>query len=382
MIVTDYLGFKPGRHEGKVTGLAAHGDPSRAYASMAEALSYRPDRMDFHSRVIPEAIDECSFVKGAKGQLHWFKGAWAGFSREDIAAAAQQRLEDVVVPYVRDAVRLTGEPRVALAGGVFANVSLNRRIRELPEVEGVWVQPAMTDGGLAVGAALALSFDDPRHRPSSGHHPLQHVYLGPSWDDARIVQSLDAAGIAHEHRPDIAEDIAAALEQGLVVGHFDGALEFGPRALGHRSVLVAPTDPGINDRLNQRLHRTEFMPFAPAIQEEHAADMLQGWQPDHAAARFMTVTYEVTERFRELAPAAVHVDGTARPQVVRREQSPRLWEIIERYRQRTGIPAVINTSFNMHEEPIVGSPEDAIRSWREGAVDVLVMGERWVQAGS
>ena len=265
-----------------------------------------------HDEVIPEAIDECSFVKGAKGKLRWFERAWAGFSMEDIAAAAQKRLEDVVLPFVRDAVRLTGEPRIALAGGVFANVSLNRLIRELPEVGGIWIHPAMTDGGLAAGAALALTFNDERHRANSTHQPLEHAFLGPSFDEGQIAQALDQAGIAYERRERIEEDIASALEKGLVVGHFDGALEYGPRALGNRTVLVTPTDPSINDTLNQRLKRTEFMPFAPAIQEEHAGEMLEGWQTDHAAARFMTTTYKVTERLgirRTNSSRSVH-EGT------------------------------------------------------------------------
>ena len=378
MIVTDLLGFTPGRHEGKVTGMAALGDPDRAYSTMVELLSYRPERLDFFSKAIPAAMDRYSFVRGRDAALDAFRAAWAPFQREDIAAAAQRRFEDVVVPFVRDAVRLCGGRKVALAGGVFANVSLNRRIMELPEVDNVFVHPNMTDGGLSVGAALQAYHEQAWPKNGYSPAPMEHVLLGPSWSEAELRQVLDGAGLSYEARQDIAGDIAAAIQAGRVVGNFDGRMEYGPRALGNRSILVSPADASINQRLNDRLRRTEFMPFAPVIQEEHAARCLQGWEHDQVAARFMTITYRVTDEFSELCPASVHVDGTARPQVVRQRDNWRLWEIVEAHRRLTGLPAVINTSFNMHEEPIVCSPEDAVRAFLAGAVDILALGPYWV----
>ena len=378
MIVTDLLGFTPGRHEGKITGMAALGDPTRAYPTMEAFLSYRPERLDFLSTAIPTAMDRYSFVRGRDAALDAFRDAWAPFRREDIAAAAQQRFEDVVVPFVRDAVRLAGGRRVALAGGVFANVSLNRRIMELPEVDNVFIHPNMTDGGLSVGAALQAYHAQASPKNGYTPAPMQDVLLGPGWSKEELRQALETAGLPHELRQDIPKDIAGAILAGKVVGHFDGRMEYGPRALGNRSILVSPADSTINQRLNDRLRRTEFMPFAPVIQEENAARCLQGWVEDHVAARFMTITYKVTDEFRDLCPAAVHLDGTARPQVVRRQDNPRLWEIVKEHWRLTGLPAVINTSFNMHEEPIVCSPEDAIRAFNAGAVDILAMGPYWV----
>jgi len=378
MIVTDLLGFTPGRHEGKVTGMAALGDPARAYSTMATFLSYRPERLDFFSSAIPAAMDRYSFVRGRDAALDAFRDAWSPFRREDIAAAAQLRFEDVVVPFVRDAVRLCGERKVALAGGVFANVSLNRRIMELPEVDNVFVHPNMTDGGLSVGAALQAYHDETKPLNSYTPVPMTDVFLGLGWTEAELRHALEQSGLPYELRQDIEEDIGGAISEGKVVGNFDGRMEYGPRALGNRSILVSPADATINQRLNDRLRRTEFMPFAPVIQEEHAAHCLQAWDEEHVAARFMTITYRVTDEFQKLCPAAVHVDGTARPQVVRRQDNPRLWEIVEAHRRLTGSPAVINTSFNMHEEPIVCSPEDAIRAFLSGAVDILAMGPYWV----
>ena len=376
MIVTALLGYRPGRHEGKVTGLAALGDPARLRDSMARVLWYRRDELDFGSRMLPRAIDASRFTRGRIDGLEPFRTLWEGAAPEDLAAAAQERLETVVLPYVRDAVRRTGLPDVAVAGGVFANVRLNQRIRELPEVRGLWVHPAMTDAGLATGAALhvervlAGGTRDPR--------PLRHAFLGHEPTENEIVAAIGRRSMSTKRPDDLAGRVVDQLAAGKVVAVVRGAMEYGPRALGHRTILASPEDAGINDRLNARLRRTEFMPFAPIVAEERAATCFRGWHLDHAAARFMTVTYDVEPVLQDRAPAVVHVDGTARPQIVRRQDEPFIHEVLVRWEQRTGIPALINTSFNIHEEPIVCTAEDALRALEQGAVDGLVLGSWWV----
>jgi len=377
MIVTDHLGFKPGRHEGKITGLAGFGDPSRAYPSMEKILWYLPGDLDFRGPPIARAINECSFVKGKKGALNYFKKEWADFTREEIAAAAQKRLVDVMLPFIRDAVALTGYRRLALAGGVFANVALNHRIAELPGINGVYVHPNMGDGGLATGAALWMERE--MDGSTAPPNPYSNMYLGPDFCDAEIQLALAEAGLQYSQPADLVGDIAKALDEERIVGHFHGAMEYGPRALGNRSILASARDVTLNNRLNTRLRRTEFMPFAPIIQEEHAKDYLEGWDTSHQASRYMTITYRVTERCRREVPAVVHVDGTARPQVVSKADNERVWRILDAYRQRTGIPVLVNTSFNLHEEPIICSPGDAVRAFRQGAVDVLIIGNKWVE---
>ncbi len=294
--------------------------------------------------------------------------------------AAQKRLEDIVLPFVNDALNLTGEGRVALAGGVFANVKLNQRILELPNVEEIYIHPNMTDGGLATGAALFAYYRHFDNDEKRGPRFIGTVLLGPHFDDKRIEKALNKYGIGFRKVDRIEEEIASAIHSNRIVGHFHGRMEYGPRALGNRSILASPADPEINTYLNDRLHRTEFMPFAPAILEDYADSYLKGWKPDHVASRFMTITYEVTDEFVDKAPAAVHVDNTARPQIVRKNDNSRFYKIIGEYFKSSGIPLVINTSFNMHEEPIVCTPEDAIRSYQEGAVDVLVMNDFWIES--
>lgn len=409
MVVTEYLGFTPGRHEGKITGLAAHGDPDHAYASMEQIIQYRPGGLDFVAG--PVAREFFQVIRGRPNRrdaqwrppggssgrhaaqglpgyrpdnhigLHEFRRLWAGFSREDIAAAAQKRFEDVIAAYVSDAIRLVGSNHLAVAGGCFANVRLNQRLAELPEVDGIHVHPNMGDGGLSVGAALLRHHEKrARDRKVYRHRTWRNVYLGPEYTEESIADAMEKSGLTSKHLTDedLVEQAASALHQGLVIGWFQGRMEYGPRALGHRSLLAAAVDASTPDALNGRLGRTEFMPFAPIIMEEHAREWFPAWRPDHSAARFMTITYEVEPRLAHRVPAVVHVDATARPQVLGPNDDALLHRVLHRYHERTGIPLLINTSFNMHEEPIVCTPADAVSAFCRGAADVLVAGSVWV----
>lgn len=409
MIVTEYLGFMPGRHEGKITGLAAHGDPYRAYKTMEQVIRYRPGKLDFVAGPVAEeffnvirsgpgtrtrqwysqeqwteaqrAHSKNAYVPSEDRGLAFFRRLWAGYSREDLAAAAQKRFEDVIAAFVVDAVRRVGEPNLALAGGCFANVQLNQRLLELPEVDSVYIHPNMSDGGLSAGAALLLHHRrrEKRRRPYA-HRPWEHVYLGPGFSVADVSAALADRGAEFRKPDDVAEEVAHALVAGQVVALFQGRMEYGPRALGNRSLLAAAVDPAMPDRLNGRLGRTEFMPFAPIVLEEKAHRWFPRWEPTCAASRFMTITYDVEPELSRRVPAVVHVDGTARPQVVGRNDNRLLHAILKRYQALTGLPVLINTSFNMHEEPIVCSPEDAVSAFYRGAADILVMEGCWVEA--
>ncbi|MDD9871714.1 MAG: hypothetical protein OXU41_09400 [Gammaproteobacteria bacterium] len=381
MILTQYLGFTPGRHEGKVTGLAAHGNPAKAYRAMRRVIRYRKGKLDFSTPLVAEEF--FNVIRGGRAErrsqqnagLRKFRKLWAPFSPEDIAAAGQARFEDVICDYVRDAVALAGRRNLVVAGGCFANVRLNQKIMELPEVNGVYVHPNMGDGGLSAGAAL-LHHHKNAARRGYAQKPWPDVYLGPAYSMAEIEAALRAGGVAFEKiRPaDVAGAAAKNLASGKIVAWFHGRMEYGPRALGNRSILAAADNPGMPGRLNSRLGRTDFMPFAPVILDEHAGGWLDGWERNHTASRFMTVTYNINPRKRALIPAVVHVDGTARPQVLTKQCNPLLHQVITRYYQLTGIPLLINTSFNMHEEPIVCSPADAIESFKRGAADLLFIG--------
>jgi carbamoyltransferase len=353
--ITAICGFHHMKHGGKITGLAAYGDPkARAYEVMAEALVV--DGMTIRSALDPVRM------------AHRLQG----LSREDIAATAQRRLEEVLTALVQRSIRQTGLRRVALAGGVFANVRLNQRVADLPECEAVYVFPAMGDEGLALGAALQAAGQRARLQPAR----LEHVYLGPECADGEVETALQQEGVEYRKlgEPALAQEVTDLLAGGKVVGLFRGRMEFGPRALGHRSVLYQTTDATVNDWLNKRLRRTEFMPFAPVTLDEHADRCYLGLATRRHAARFMTITCDCTDWMKRVSPAVVHVDGTARPQLVTPEVEPFLADVLRRYQEKTGIPSLINTSFNMHEEPIVCRPLDAIRAFRRGPLDGLAIG--------
>jgi carbamoyltransferase len=354
--VTQALGFKPNRHEGKIVGLAAFGDPSKLYAEIRSRFDL--DHEDFFR------------FKSAADPL-FEKHLVDRYSREDIAAAYQRVLEDVATLFVSKWVRKTGVNKVVCAGGVFANVKMNQRIMEIPELEQVFVFPAMSDGGVGVGAALALYSDLRGLEPAR----LPNVYLGPDYSSRQLEDALRASGLPFRHSKHVEADIADLLVANKVVARFNGGMEFGPRALGNRSILYPALEPDVNKWLNARLKRTEFMPFAPVTLDDHANELYENIDRVRYTAQFMTVTTDCTPLMKQQSPAAVHVDGTARPQLVKEEINPSLHRILREYHQRTGIPTLINTSYNMHEEPIVCSPEDAIRAFQDGRLEVLAMGD-------
>lgn len=362
--ITNYLGFKPGFHEGKVTGLAAYGSPEPAYPSMKTIISYEQNSYDFHSKDIPKMLNKLDNKK--------VLNKLSSYSREEIAAAAQKRLEDIILNFVNDAIKLTGNRRLVLAGGIFANVRLNQKISEMDCVDGLYVFPAMNDSGLASGAAL-YTYYQRNKRPFP--IKIDDLFLGPEFNSQQIKRTLNKFNLCYKKINNIEEYIANAIVENKIVGHFYGRMEYGPRALGNRSILASPKDISINESLNKRLHRTEFMPFAPSILSEYAKEFLEGYSPEQILSKYMVISYNVKPIFKKNGPAAVHIDGTARPQIVHKKDNPRFHKIISRYFKKSGIPFIINTSFNMHEEPIVCSPKDAIRSYLEGAVDVLIIGD-------
>jgi carbamoyltransferase len=261
---------------------------------------------------------------------------------------------------------------------VFANVKLNQRLAEAPGVDEVYVFPNMGDGGLAVGAAWLTFVAETGRAPE----PLESLFIGPDLDESRIAEALAAGGFRHTRVPDIDERVGALLAEGHVVARCTGPMEFGPRALGNRSILCEAGDPGINDRLNQRLRRSEFMPFAPATLEEHADACYVGLAKGLAPARYMAMTFACTARMREEAPAAVHVDGTARPQILSPRTTPGFHRVVSAYHRRTGRASVINTSFNMHEEPIVCTADDALRAFRASGLPYLALGNFLVEGAA
>ena len=367
--VTHLCGYKAQKHEGKITGLAAHGSPIHADL-LNEMIAIRDGRI----RNVGRAI-----FRGALKALG--KRLPEGWTKEDLSASIQTHSERIVVDYVSRHLAAEGGGNVVLTGGIFANVRINQKVFEIPGVEQVFVHPGMTDGGLAVGAALAMCLPDAGpHRMSAAEEAIPDVYLGRGYSQEEIEAALDGEGLPYDRPANLPAEVARLLAEGYVVARFDGRMEYGPRALGNRSILYQPADRSVNDWLNDRLKRTEFMPFAPATLIEDADKCYHNVEGAVHTAKFMTITFDCTDWMKATCPGVVHVDGTARPQLVERRDNPGYYDIVEEFKKLTGIPCVINTSFNMHEEPIVCSPQDAIRSFQTGHLDYLAIGKCLVRS--
>jgi carbamoyltransferase len=261
--------------------------------------------------------------------------------------------------------------KVAVSGGVHANVKFNQRIREIDGVDDVFVYPNMGDGGCGTGAAM-LAFG---HEIMYMRRPLESVYHGPEYSQAEIEAALRHEGLDFRQYGDVEGRIAELLSESFIVARFNGRMEYGPRALGNRSVLYPASDPEVNQWLNHQLGRTEFMPFAPSVLASEASHLFFNLSGCDKTSEFMTITFDCSEEMRNSCPAAVHVDHTARPQLVSEQTNESYCKVLRNYYERTGVPAIINTSFNMHEEPIVCSPADAVRAFVDGNIDFLAAGQ-------
>jgi carbamoyltransferase len=350
--ITSCLGFHPDRHAGKVVGLAAYGDPEVLGPVLAE-------------RVLVENGD-LKLVNAL--EVYFARHLARHFPMIDVAAAAQAALERAACSLAEHWLAETGADALVLSGGVVANVKMNQRLHALPAVKRTFVYPNMGDGGCGTGLAMQLSW------PGGTGAPVDHVYLGPEPARADMEAALREAGLSFSEPDDLPGELARRLHDGQVVARYAGRMEYGPRALGNRSILYRATEPDVNQWLNQRLGRTEFMPFAPVTLWEHRERCYEGLAGAEHAARFMTVTFDCTPFMKENCPAAVHVDGTARPQLIERGQNPGYYDLLAAYERLSGIPCLVNTSFNMHEEPIVCTPKDAVRAFVLGHLDVLAMG--------
>ena len=367
--VTILCGFKAMKHEGKITGLAAHGEPK--YVPIIKRFIDEED-----GTVINRGgVAFKAAVKALEDQLP------SGWAMEDLAASIQAHFEDVVCRYVRHWVNASGISDVALAGGVFANVRVNEEVHSLPEISRIFMHPHMVDGGLAVGAALAASFPGILQTTMPADpEPLKDVYLGHELLEKEIAGALGRHGLVPDPVNVSLEDrIAELLAEGYLVARANGRMEYGPRALGNRSILYQPTDRSVNDWLNENLNRTEFMPFAPSVMYERRDLCFERTEGAEHPAEFMTITFHCRPWMRERMEGVVHVDGTARPHLVRRVRNQDYYRILERFEELTGLPGIINTSFNMHEEPIVCDADDCVRAFIQGRIDYLAIGPHLIR---
>ncbi len=382
---TAYLGFEVNEGEYKVMGMAAYGRPTcvdkvRQLVDLADDGSYRLNMRYFGYQHGLRSID------GAFVEL-FGPPREPGIELEqryaDIAASIQLVTEEAMLGLARRARSLSGSENLCMAGGVALNVLANARILRESGFRRVWIQPAAGDAGGCVGAATYLHHTvlrNPRRLR------MDNAYLGPSYSNEEIHAFLEREGIPYTRLDAraIAPTVASFLADSAVIGWFQGRMEFGPRALGSRSILANPTDPTTKDTLNAKIkHREAFRPFAPATLLEAAPTYFDFGSPaGDVESPFMLLTARVRPDKQHLLPAITHADGTARVQTVTRAQNPLYYALIEEFGKLTGVPVLVNTSFNVAGEPIVCTPEEAFNSFAHTDMDYLVMGDALIPSSS
>jgi len=369
--ITALLGFTPNKHEGKITGLAAQGKPTqRCRELMSFFLSDGYHKLeslfDWFFIYESERVPVLAVNEGRRAELNSYIEK---FSKEELAATLQAVTEEHILTIINNA-REQGwsSPNICLSGGLFANVKVNQRIKE-SGFERVFVSPPMTDDGTAYGAALEVLAQQNKIK----HNKVHSMALGPAYSENEIEQALSSKNVVWEKVPEPTECLAQLLAEGKNIAVFIGSMEFGPRALGNRSVISSAENKEINISLNEKFNRTEFMPFAPMSLIEDAAECYKNLSGTEHTAEFMTITMDCHELMVKKCPAVVHIDNTARPQLISKESSPFIHSVINKFKDKTGQYAIINTSFNIHEEPIVCTPEDAVNGFLESGLDFLYL---------
>lgn len=355
--ITEHLGFLHASDEYKVMALASYGKPAfvpefREMVRVGEGGQYRVEAQDLSERIGPARL----------------KGDPIEERHCDIAHSLQFVLEEAVL---RLASWLHGRTRsddLCLAGGVALNCVLNSRLLNSSPFKRIWVQPAAGDAGTALGAALVI--DGSYGNGRAERYGLGDVFLGPQYDEHEIESFFRWSNLPVRRMSSIADETARLLADNKIVGWFQGRMEFGPRALGARSILATPMDASVRDRLNAMKEREDFRPVAPAIIEEEASEWFEAAGP----SPFMLFVFTVKPDKKDIIPSAVHIDGTSRIQTVNREQNALYYDLLKAFQTLTGVPVLINTSFNVRGEPIVCTPKNAVESFFASPLDALVIG--------
>ncbi len=377
--VTGYLGFLPSSDAYKVMALASFGKPRylddfREIVQLGSNGQYTIRPLRLEERFGPPRLKHEQFE-----QRHY-----------DIAHSLQVALEEAVLVIADWLHQATNNDSLCMAGGVALNCVMNARLRDKGPFKEIWVQPAAGDSGTALGAAVwidaqergklkaAEDVDDAGERDNGRVYEMQHALLGPFYSDDEIEQFLRWSKLPYRRLSNIAEETVAILEQDKVIGWFQGRMEFGPRALGTRSILASPMSTSMQSRLNELKDREDFRPVAPVVLEEEAHNWFSmsgnNEGKEHIVSPFMLFVFDVLPDKAHLIPAVRHIDGTARIETINRQQHPLYYNLIRAFQQRTGVPVLVNTSFNTRGEPIVCSPRDAIECFWTSPLDALVIG--------
>ncbi|OZI75773.1 carbamoyltransferase family protein [Bordetella genomosp. 2] len=358
--VTRYLGFLHSSDEYKVMALASFGQPEylrqfREIVRLEEQGGYRLEPARLEQRFGPARK----------------RGAPFETRHKNLASSLQHVLEETALHMAGWLHRETGAANLCMAGGVALNCVMNARLSRDGPFDSVWVQPAAGDSGTSLGAALHV---DHQRRGGPRRWAMEHAYLGPAYDDEEIERFLYRSRLAFRKLDDVAEEAAELLAQEKILGWFQGRMEFGPRALGARSILASPLDSGMQARLNGLKDREDFRPVAPVVLEDRAHEWFDARGEQPLCAPFMLFVYDVLPHRAAQIPAVRHIDGTARVQTVRRDQNARYHDLLAAFERRTGVPVLVNTSFNTRGEPVVCSPRDAVECFWTSPLGALVIG--------
>ncbi|TQM51130.1 carbamoyltransferase [Arcticibacter tournemirensis] len=355
--ITSYLGFLHSSDEYKVMALASYGKPEfindfREMIQVSSGGQYTITNKNFEERFGPSRLRHEEFTS------HHF----------NIARSLQLALEEKVLDIADWLHRETRQDNLCMAGGVALNCVLNARIRDKGPFKKVWVQPASGDSGTALGAAIWI--DAQQRQSHQKDFEMTHAYWGPEYSDAEIEKFMKWAKVPYRKLEDVARETAEILAQDKIIGWYQGRMEFGPRALGSRSILASPISPSMQARLNEVKDREDFRPVAPVVLEEDAHE----WFENAEYSPYMLFIYNVKPDKADKIPAVRHVDGTARIQTINRDQHPSYYKLLEEFKKITGVPVLVNTSFNTLGKPIVCSPRDAIECFWTSPFDALIIG--------
>lgn len=367
--ITEFLGFQRSNGEGKVMGLAPYGQENKQIQNVLEGyVSMRSNRYNVEEITYRKPKDA---IKKLEEDLGIERRYWKDEitqSHKDVAFHTQQLLEEIVTQLISYHIQQVRTDNVCLAGGIALNCKMNKQIRGIGGVKNLFVQPAANDAGGSIGAAVELSANS-----GTEISAIDHMYLGSSYENKDIKAVLEHLNLSYSVTESAPKKAAKMLEGGALVGWFQGSMEGGPRALGNRSILADPRSTDSRDEVNKYVkHREEWRPFAPSILQEDAEKLLIGDMSD--AAYYMIDTYETTATGKDEIPAVLHpADHTTRPQIVTEDRNKRYYDLLQGFKNLTGIGAVLNTSFNDSGEPIVRTPREAIRDFYSMGLDALIM---------
>ncbi|WP_454561933.1 carbamoyltransferase family protein [Mycobacterium haemophilum] len=388
-IFTYYLGFAFGLDEYKIMGLAPYGDRGRYFSKIMDLVSLHQDgtftipilyrnATDLERETYAATIEELGLLFGPPRE----PDSDLTSRHKDLAAGLQAVLEATIMHVLRYFQKQTKQTNLCMAGGVALNCTANGMILRSRLFKNVYVQPAAGDDGTSLGAAL---YAQKNHNSEILFQSIDMPLCGPRYSDIEIKEAVetrpDISSIKYENFDDLAIALAKKLADGKIGGLFQGRMEFGPRALGNRSILGDPRNPIMRDLINARVKKREaFRPFAPAVLEEHATTYFEMKQEDAQTYAWMLFTTPVRSQFRDSLPAVTHIDGTARVQTVSRKTNDRFWRIIDAFRHVSGFPIVLNTSFNVRGQPIVCTPQQAIDTFLAANLDFVAVGNYLIEA--